>query len=156
MRPSWRRFQRLSPLERSFFLRAVCLLPVTACALRFVGWREIRYLLGSRGAQCVAQGRGDAAEKWRIADAAARMTEAASRYGIVRGKCLSKSIVICRLLHAQGLQATVQVGGRKEGRLFEAHAWVEIEGRTINDSEQVRQRFVPFGGQVSGALTRDE
>ncbi|MGB6484583.1 MAG: lasso peptide biosynthesis B2 protein [Candidatus Acidiferrales bacterium] len=136
------------------FFRAVFLLPVTACALCCIGLQKTKRLVGS--GHNAPRAIDDAAEEWRIAHAARRMTEAASRHGMVRGSCLSKSIILGHLLRRQGLDATVHVGGRKEGSSFEAHAWVELNGRVVNDSEDVRGRFAPFEGQVSGALNGEK
>jgi Transglutaminase-like superfamily len=153
---AWRRFRKLPRLERSLFFRGIFLLPVTAFALRCVGLHNTKQLMDSWRKRDATRATSNAAEKWRVANAARRMTEAASRHGVVRGSCLSKSIVLWHLLRLQGLEATVHVGGRKDGRLFEAHAWVELDGRTVNDTEDVRERFAPFEGQVSGALTREK
>jgi hypothetical protein len=148
---AWRRFGRLSQVERGLFLRAILLLPVAVCALRFTGLRNAKRLVQRRPKVVAGPARGNMTEL-RLVNAARRMTEAASRHGVVRGNCLSKSIVLWHLLRREGLGATVHFGGRKEGSLFEAHAWVELDGRTINDSEGVRERFVPFEGQASSAL----
>lgn len=78
------------------------------------------------------------------------MMEAASRYGLARGNCLSKSLVLWHLLRREGVMATLRVGGRKEGKQFEAHAWVELDGFAINDSGGLRESFVPFNGTESG------
>jgi hypothetical protein len=152
MTSPWQRFQKLPPYEQGMFLRAALFLPLTACALRFVGFKQIQHLIGSRERLDTAKAAANAEEKCRLADAARRMTDAASRYGIIRGNCLSKSIVLWQLLRREGLDPILCVGGRKEGRRFEAHAWIELDGRAVNDSEDVRERFSPFGGELSAAL----
>jgi Transglutaminase-like superfamily len=155
MTSAWQRFQGLSRYERSVFLRACFLLPVFACVLRFVGLRRIERLIGSR-----RRGDGvstiDNAQKWRIADAARRMTNAASRYGITRGNCLSKSIVLWHLLRCEGLDVILCVGGRKEATRFEAHAWIELDDIAVNDSQDVRERFAPFGDEIGAALSEEK
>lgn len=154
MSAAWQRFRRLSRPERSLFFCGVLLLPMTVCALRFLHLRRVERLMGFWLKRDTGPATEDAAERWRLADAARRMTEAAARHGAVRGNCLSRSMVLWYLLRQQGLPATVEVGGRKDGRLFEAHAWVELEGRIVNDSEDVRKRFAPFESQANRALTR--
>lgn len=135
------------------FLRAAFLLPPVACALRCVGFRKIERLIGSRELLNAATTTGSAERKWRIAYAARRMTDAASRHGIMRGNCLSKSIVLWHLLRREGLDATLCVGGRKEGASFEAHAWIELDGKAVNDSQDVRERFAPFAGELGAAMS---
>lgn len=151
----FRRFYQLSPFERRMFVRGVVLLPATACALRFFPLRDVLHLMSPRGMRDRFGAEGKQQETRRLAEAAQRMTEAASRYGIVRGNCLSKSIVLWHLLRREGAPATVHIGGRKEGSKFAAHAWVELDGRVINDSDTTRDFFVPLQGTGNGALTRE-
>jgi hypothetical protein len=151
MSSAWQRFRRLSPLERSMFFRTVFLLPVTVVALRVAGLRNVERRMDSRGKRKSVRAKTTEPE-WQFAESARRMTEAASRHGIARGNCLSKSMVLWHLLRWQGLEATLHVGGRKDGVMFKAHAWVELDGVAINDSADVRERFVPFECQMSGGL----
>jgi hypothetical protein len=155
MRRVWQRFRRLSRLERGMFFRAFFLLPATVAALRFANLLNVERLMDLRGKRDSLRAVGDAEGNWRVAEVARRMTEAASRYGVVGGNCLSKSIVLCHLLRRQGLDATLRVGGRKDSWMFEAHAWVELGGRAINDSADVQERFAPFEGHVRGALSAE-
>jgi hypothetical protein len=156
MSSAWQRYKKLSPAEQRMFLRAALLLPAAAWALRFVGFRRIERLIGSRERPHAPNTTGDAAKKWRVASAARRMTEAASRHGFMRGNCLSKSIILWHLLRREGLEPVLCVGGRKEDGRFEAHAWIELDGSAVNDSEDVRQRFAPFGGELRTALSEEK
>lgn len=125
------------------FFRGVLLLPAAAIALRLFGLRNVERWLDSHG-KCDSR-RTESTDKIHVVTGAARrMTDAASRYGVLRGNCLSKSIVLWHLLRREGLAATLHVGGRRNNLAFEAHAWVEVEGTTINDSANVRERFAPF------------
>jgi len=47
--------------------------------------------------------------------------------------CLQRSVTIARLLLSGGLDAHVVIGCRPEP--FTSHAWVEIDGRVVNDSQ---------------------
>jgi hypothetical protein len=101
MRPVWRRFCRLSRLERGMFFRAFFLLPAAVVALRLTGLQSLERLMDLRGKRDSLRATSDAEGNWRVTEAARRMTEAASRYGIVHGNCLSKSMVLCHLLRRQ-------------------------------------------------------
>ena len=46
--------------------------------------------------------------------------------------CLQRSLATARLLRSCGLDASVVIGCRPEP--FTSHAWVEIDGRVVNDS----------------------
>src|SRR5271169_5828526 len=49
-----------------------------------------------------------------------------------RALCLQRSVATARLLRRYGLDASVVIGCRSEP--FVSHAWVEIDGRVVNDS----------------------
>ncbi|MHB8525656.1 MAG: lasso peptide biosynthesis B2 protein [Candidatus Acidiferrales bacterium] len=83
---------------------------------------------------------------------ASRIVDAASRHGLVRGNCLSKSITLWWLLRRRGIPVRLRLGARRTGDQFEAHAWVELDGRVINDSEDVRTRYSPFEGAVTDEM----
>ncbi|MBE0625932.1 MAG: lasso peptide biosynthesis B2 protein [Burkholderiales bacterium] len=58
--------------------------------------------------------------------------------------CLTRSLLLGWLLHRRGVPSELRIGVRlDEGRL-EAHAWVECDGKPINDAEDVAARFAPF------------
>lgn len=151
MSPGWRRFGKLSRMERVMFFRGILLLPATSFAIRLVGLRSVERWLDF---PCKANSEmaKTAEEKNSVTETAWRMTQAASRYGALRGNCLSKSLVLWHLLRRQGLNARLYVGGRRDGTPFEAHAWVEMDGRVINDSADVRQRFAPFESHPSTVM----
>ena len=46
--------------------------------------------------------------------------------------CLQRSIVTARLLRSMGIPADVVIGYRANP--FFSHAWVEVDGRVVNDS----------------------
>ena len=54
-------------------------------------------------------------------------------------RCLQRSIVTARVLHAYGLPADVVIGYLPVP--FVAHAWVEVDGRIVNDSPAYRHRL---------------
>lgn len=62
--------------------------------------------------------------------------------------CLDRSLTLWWLLHRQGLEATLKFGVRKVEAVLEAHAWVELGGRALNDSEDVRQRYEAFDDPI--------
>lgn len=54
-------------------------------------------------------------------------------------RCLQRSIVTARVLRAYGIAAEVVIGYRLAPPV--SHAWVEIDGRVINDSAGYQQKF---------------
>ena len=51
--------------------------------------------------------------------------------GPVRARCLFTSMVLYRLLRAQGLEPELVIGLPTEPRDKDAHAWVELDGRDV-------------------------
>jgi len=56
--------------------------------------------------------------------------------------CLQRSAVTVWMLHRRGRKAELVIGIIKYP--FRSHAWVESAGRVINDSERVRELFLPL------------
>ena len=53
--------------------------------------------------------------------------------------CLQRSTCAVRLLRAYGIPARLVIGYRP--RPFFSHAWVEVDGRVVNDSPVYQQRL---------------
>lgn len=56
--------------------------------------------------------------------------------------CLERSVVTARLLRAQGVPADVVIGCRLKP--FSSHAWVEVDGRVVNDSPAYQTKLQPL------------
>lgn len=151
---AFRRFCELPPLERRMFVRGVLLLPITTWALRLMRMQTVMHWLEAGGRERLELDRNQGGTR-TLAESAGRMIDAASRYGVMHGNCLSKSLVLWHLLQREGLSAQLRVGGRKEGKEFVAHAWVELDGDVIGDSTKLRGDFVPFEGQPDGPWIRE-
>ena len=146
----WQRFWRLPAAERSVLIRSLFLVPVTAMALRTIGFRRWTSFLS----KFAPQKNAGAATPSDVLDSArgiARMVAAAAKEGIVHGKCLEQSIALWWLLLRRRVPAELRIGVRQSGTGLEAHAWVEIQGNIVNDSEDVLNEYVPFREDI-GAL----
>jgi hypothetical protein len=58
---------------------------------------------------------------------------------VKRAACLQRSFVATRLLRRYGFAAEMVIGCRSLP--FESHAWVELDGRVINDLPQYQRAF---------------
>lgn len=65
--------------------------------------------------------------------------ERAATYYFKRAWCLQRSATAVCLLRLRGVKALLTIGVRKFP--FQAHAWVEVEGRVVNDSPGVQQEY---------------
>lgn len=148
---SWRRFRRLIAAERELLLQAMLLLPLTAVALRLLGYRRWHAVLVRLAPQPAASAEAGAAASLERALLTARMVRAAERRGQGRPNCLRHSLVLWWLLRRQGISSELRIGVRKENHRFEAHAWVEHAGAVLSDGEDVRQHYAPFEHSVAAA-----
>ncbi len=62
----------------------------------------------------------------------AELTAIAGRHGLVTATCLRQALVVYACLRRQGLDAELKIGMRKGGAAFDAHAWVELGGHSID------------------------
>ena len=58
---------------------------------------------------------------------------------VKRAACLQRSVVATWLLRRHGIPAQLVIGCRPLP--FESHAWVEVEGRVVNDLPQYQRAF---------------
>lgn len=58
---------------------------------------------------------------------------------VKRAACLQRSFVATRLLRQYGFAAEMVIGCRPLP--FESHAWVEVDGRVVNDLPQYQRAF---------------
>ena len=127
------RFLALPAAERAVLLQALAWLPIITVVLR---WRG----LGALGVASRERRTGPDLAPARIAD----LVAIAARHGLVQGNCLSQSVTLRRLLARAGIAAELRIGARRGPGGLEAHAWVEHDGRPLNDSDDVARRYPPF------------
>jgi hypothetical protein len=149
---AWKRYRGLSRHERHDLLLGFVLLPGAAVFVRLFG--------AGRWQRTAEARRGKDNDDWRKTDilqlnearAAARMIDAASRYGVTRGNCLSKSVALSWLLRRRGMPAVLRIGARRAGSALEAHAWVEVRGEIVNEAEDVRESYATFEGPMTSQI----
>jgi hypothetical protein len=79
-----------------------------------------------------------AARPWPPEDVVWAVDEACVWY-VRRAACLQRSVVATRLLRRHGVHADLVIGYRAIP--FESHAWVEVDGRVVNDRPQYQKFF---------------
>lgn len=139
--------RRLKPSEWSALLTALIALPVVSLGVRGLGYRRVRRLLAALTAR-TPEPPPDAGPQ---AERLAVLVRSAARRGPHRAKCLAESLVLWGLLRRRGIESEIRIGVKKERREFAAHAWVEHEGRPLNDGSDVRGRFAAFPSAGSEA-----
>lgn len=84
-----------------------------------------------------------AAQRKRVAEASRQVDWIVER-GPRRGRCLRRSLMLGHLLRE--LHPVVRIGVAKSAPGIEAHAWVEIGGVAVSESQD--RVFVPLCGHV--------
>ena len=143
---SWRKFWRLSCLERQLFIQALLLLPLSALALRLISFKRLQSFLIH-----LAPVKQPSKEIPPNARSTHVLVQAAARHGAYCATCLPQSLTLWWLLRRQGVESDLRFGARKEAGQIEAHAWVELLGIPLNDTLDVDQRFKPFESAVTPA-----
>jgi hypothetical protein len=128
------RLATVTKRERALLLRAGVALPVTAAALRVLGYRRTTRLV-ARGIRASRQ-RRTAPDVEAAIESAVRMVDAASARLPFRPACLPRSVTLWWLLGRQGIDTKVVLGVRPADQGIAAHAWVEYDGRPLNDTAE--------------------
>ncbi|MGE0448397.1 MAG: lasso peptide biosynthesis B2 protein [Vicinamibacterales bacterium] len=71
---------------------------------------------------------------------------------LLRRRCLVRSLAVSRVFGRRGVVTDLRIGVQTAGGTLSAHAWVEWNGRALNDHPDHLERFAPFnriGGDAS-------
>lgn len=138
----WRKLRRLPGVERWLLFQAIILIFAVSLAQRWTSVRRLHAVLlrlSKTGRSATSVRRQSFA-----ADDVARLVRIAAHRGIPGSTCLPQALVLWTLLRRHGFDAAIHFGVRKNAGALEAHAWVEIEGRVLNDTDDVGERFSRF------------
>jgi len=126
--------------EQRAVLTMLWLVPALHVAVRVVDYNRTRTFLDRRADARRARltGTPPDVEPYRLA------TSRITRYSWLPGNCLSRSLALLWLLRRHGHDADLRLGVSLDGGTFAAHAWVELEGRVLNDSQDVTTRYAPI------------
>ena len=73
-----------------------------------------------------------------------RLVDVAARHLPWQPSCLPRSLVLWFLLRRQGVPAELRLGVQKRRQQLEAHAWVEVDHRVVNDAPDIAAEYPPF------------
>ncbi|HVJ67195.1 MAG TPA: lasso peptide biosynthesis B2 protein [Caulifigura sp.] len=136
-----RTFAGLKRTQRLLVLRAGVLLAIVGWALRLRGFRKT--VATFRCSPLKSQSNSDDESAQLEIRHVSQAVKAAARNGIREPNCLRSSLVLNYLLRRRGYDSQLRIGVRREGHKFEAHAWVELHDRVVNDTQDVATRFTP-------------
>jgi hypothetical protein len=148
----WRRFRKRPADERGLILCAMIFLPIIEIGLRVLGFRQCKEKIENL---LVSDPRSQASQSDIPFETAAKITRAVRSvelHGLGTPNCLERSMVLWWLLRRAGIAGELHIGGRKSGPRFEAHAWVELEGKVLNDSADVHTHYARFDAPIADSV----
>ncbi|HKX31396.1 MAG TPA: lasso peptide biosynthesis B2 protein [Blastocatellia bacterium] len=147
-----RRFSSLPVAKQWRLLSALAGLTLTAAGLQVAGFRRVaavlprlapaprRALSESENHRCIRRDLG--ALQW------------ATDRCPLEARCLARSLTLWWMLRCAGIEGVLRIGIRHEEGKFESHAWIEFQGRPLNDRLDVRDRFVVLESRRLGVANR--
>lgn len=128
--------------ERRAVIVTAVLVPATHILVRIINYRHTMALATWTAARWPA--RPPVADARLVVDQLRLATARVQQYSPLPGNCLSRSIVLWWRLRRRGLEPDLRLGVSLAGGTFAAHAWVEHEGRVLNDTVDVADRYRPL------------
>ena len=105
-------------------------------ALRWASYERLHELASSNpDVMIVASSSLDSAERLY------RLVGMASNLHFLPMTCLVKATTLCWMLSIRGIPAQLRIGANKDASGIRAHAWVEIQGRIIGESQGITESF---------------
>lgn len=135
------RFIRLRNAQKRALVAAWLWLPLFWVGLRTLGLPRFQGLLHQATDSKDSSAAMTADE---IQSCAAAVTMAASHTPFP-ATCLTRSLLLEWLLQRRGVRTELRIGVNMTSGILRAHAWVEHEGRPLNDRADIAADFKPFG-----------
>jgi hypothetical protein len=129
--------------ERWLLVRLAVLLPAIGGALRWLGVRRTCRLLGGLDGDASAASSVSMSAQ-ASAERLGQLIAIASRHGLYRATCLRQSLALWWLLRRRGLPVELRIGVARVDAQMQAHAWVELAGRVINDRSTVADDYAVY------------
>lgn len=141
-----RRALRVTPLEWLDFLRAQLALVAAVVAVRI---RSRGQLLTYTAADTPADLPPALLARARALSTA---VDRAARFGLLRPRCLVRSVALHRLLQADGIPGSrIRIGVRTASQQLDAHAWVTLADQVVGDDPRFTGRFTEIAdAQLAG------
>lgn len=141
MRPgNWGRWRALPANDRLALSLAFVWLPLFVLGLRWLGFKKMQDQVTKPSNMAVAS----PAQAKDRARTVSRWVDVAARRGVVRGTCLTQSLTLLRLLRREDIVGQLRIGVRMQAGQLDAHAWVEVDGEPVNDSQDVASRYAAY------------
>jgi len=126
-----------APRDPLLTSRLLLMLPWLALSMRVFGFRRTYRRLERRGARTTVP-------RASVDHITALVIHVNRHVLPYQSRCLLESLALWHLLRRRGHGAELYLGARTLLGPLEAHAWVELDGRVLNDEANVRDIYEPF------------
>lgn len=126
-----RALRSIGQLGRARLTEAFVLSGLVPLGFRCLGVPRTQALLRSWALSRPHKKTHDCAYAIRTSSLALRLLR---RRKVTAGTCLSRSLILWAILLRQGIHTDLRIGFRKQAGKIEGHAWVEWNGRPLNES----------------------
>ena len=120
--------------------QVVGLTPLVAVLVRCLGWQRCQRLLLARPqrSHCLAAA--------PLSAVMVKLEPNRWYRGPLRARCLTRSLTLQAILARHGVLAQLRVGVAREGSQLLAHAWLELDGTVLNESQLHTGEFTMMAG----------
>lgn len=159
MNPAFRLSQwwRLPRSSRYLFWLLLAGLPAVSVSLRLLGFR--RTLAVVERVSHRRHPRSATAADVAAGHDLARLCAIAGRHGLFPATCLRQALLVHGLLRRRGLPPVLRLGVRRKDASPDMHAWVELNGVALGETELAHTPFQTLSGKedpLSHAATPDD
>ena len=133
----------MSGPDKRLFAGLLIGLPVVTTSLRLFGLVRTGKLL--RHASANAGVNSPQSADIQNAERLAQLAATAGRRGPITLTCLRQALLVEYVLRRRGFAPELKIGVRKQEGAFDAHAWVELQGVALGQSELVHLPFANSG-----------
>jgi ABC-type transport system involved in cytochrome c biogenesis permease subunit len=131
------RFNALSGGHKRAFIEACLYMPFFSLGVQVLGLARMQSLFVRPVTTVVPVGLAEI-------EAMGTLVNTAARRGPAPASCLTRSLLLAWFLRRRGVAAELRVGVRLLAGVLHAHAWVECDGRPVNDKPDIADDFAPF------------
>ena len=144
-----RAFILLDGPRRLLGLEAVVLMPVGSMWLRLGGLGRMQRAIVSR-----TDHRQTGRVEEHLTATLVLAVESAAR--VWHANCLRRSVTLWWMMRRRGLDPQLRIGVRSTDQTPAFHAWLELDGRVLNDADDVAAHYTPFDRSATPPNARFE
>ena len=127
-----------SPGELSILLHATLLLPVVTVMLRTKGFNWTRSHLHGKAFKNIPT---HCSDELLVAENITHLVSLSANNIPLKAKCLKRCLVSLWILAGKGIRANLMIGVNKDGADLDAHAWLELDGQVLNESQNTKNEY---------------